>query len=62
MPKGFTEQDAALLDALGVKTELKKVSRNTVREERIIEGFAEIQRFADLHGRAPDRGREPRCL
>ena len=56
MPKGFTEQDAALLDALGVETELKKVSRNTVREERIIEGFEEIQRFADLHGRAPDQG------
>ena len=56
MPKGFTEQDAALLNALGVETEPKKVSRNTVREERIIAGFEEIQRFADLHGRAPDRG------
>lgn len=56
MPRGFTEQDAALLDALGVVTEPKKVYRNTVREERIIAGFEEIQRFADLHGRAPDRG------
>ena len=56
MPKGFTEQDAALLDALGVVTEPKKVYRHTVREERIIAGFEEIQRFADLHGRAPDRG------
>lgn len=56
MPRGFTEQDAALLDALGVVTEPKQVYRNTVREERIIAGFEEIQRFADLHGRAPDRG------
>ena len=55
MPKGFTEQDAALLDALGVETEPRKVSPNTVREERIIAGFEEIQRFADQHGRAPDR-------
>ena len=55
MPKGFTEQDAALLDALGVETEPKKVSPNTVREERIIAGFEEIQRFADQHGRAPNR-------
>ena len=56
MPEGFTEQDAALLDALGVETEPRKVSRHTVREERIIAGFEEIQRFVDLHGRAPDRG------
>ena len=56
MPKGFTEQDAALLDALGVETDPRKVAPNTVREERIIAGFEEIQRFADLHGRAPDRG------
>ena len=55
MPKGFTEQDAALLDALGVETEPRKVSPNTVREERIIAGFEEIQRFADQHGRAPGR-------
>ena len=59
MPKGFTEQDAALLDELGVQAEPKKVPRHTAREERIIVGFKEIQRFVDLHGRAPD-GREGR--
>ena len=59
MPKGFTEQDAALLDELGVQAEPKKVPRHTAREERIIVGFKEIQRFVDLHGRAPD-GREDR--
>ena len=56
MPKGFTEQDAALLDALGVEVEPQKVSRHTAREERIIAGFEEIQRFVDSHGRAPERG------
>ena len=56
MPKGFTEQDAALLDALGVEAQPQKVSRHTAREERIIAGFEEIQRFVDSHGRAPERG------
>ena len=58
MPKGFTEQDAALLDALGVEVEPQKVSRRTAREERIIAGFEEIQRFVDMHGRAPERGED----
>ena len=56
MPKGFTEQDAALLDELGVEVESKKARRHTPREERIIAGFEEIQRFVDTHGRAPERG------
>ena len=58
MPKGFTEQDAALLDALGVEVEPQKVSRHTAREERIIAGFEEIQRFVESHGRAPERGED----
>ena len=58
MPKGFTEQDAALLDALGVEVAPQKVSRHTAREERIIAGFEEIQRFVDMHGRAPERGED----
>ena len=58
MPKGFTEQDAALLDELGVEVKPEKVSRHTAREERIIAGFEEIQRFVDMHGRAPERGED----
>ena len=58
MPKGFTEQDAALLDELGVEVEPEKVARHTAREERIIAGFEEIQRFVDLHGRPPERGED----
>ena len=58
MPKGFTEQDAALLDELGVEVEPEKVSRHTAREERLIAGFEEIQRFVDMHGRAPEQGED----
>lgn len=56
MSEGFTEQDAALLDELGVKVMLRKAARYTAREERIIAGFEEIQRFVDSHGRLPERG------
>ena len=58
MPKGFTEQDAALLDELGVEVEPEKVSRHTAREERLIAGFEAIQRFVDTYGRAPGRGED----
>ncbi len=56
MPKGFTEQDDALLAELGVDVKPKTVLRYTAREERILAGFEEIQRFVDEHGRAPQRG------
>ncbi len=56
MSEGFTEQDAALLDELGVEVAPRKAASYTVREERIIAGFKEIQRFVDSHGRVPERG------
>ena len=56
MSEGFTEQDAALLAELGVEVEPERVSRHTVREERLIAGFEEIQLFVDTYGRAPERG------
>lgn len=55
MSEGFTEQDAALLDELGVEVVHRKASHYTPREERIIAGFEEIQRFVDSHGRVPER-------
>ena len=58
MPKGFTEQDAALLDKLGVEVASRKARRHTPHEERVIAGFEEIQRFVDRHGRAPDQGED----
>lgn len=58
MPSGFTEEDAALLDELGVELKPKAAALHTAREERIIEGFEEIQRFVDRHGRAPEPGED----
>ena len=58
MSKEFTEEDDALLADLGVEVEHTKVASRTPREERIIAGFEEIQRFVDLHGRAPQHGED----
>jgi hypothetical protein len=52
----FTEEDDALLEELGVEVEPEKRSSQTAREERIIAGFEEIQRFVEQHGRAPQHG------
>ena len=54
----FTEEDDALLDELGVEVEAPRHGSRTAREERIIAGFEEIQRFFDEHGRAPQHGEE----
>ena len=53
MGKEFTKEDGALLDDLGVVVEPEKAANRTPREERIVAGFEEIQRFVDTHGRAP---------
>ena len=58
MSKEFTEEDDALLAELGVEVEHTKAASRTPREERIIAGFEEIQRFVDLHGRAPQHGED----
>ena len=54
----FTEEDNALLEELGVEAEVPRQGTRTPREERIIAGFEEIQRFFDEHGRAPQHGEE----
>jgi len=56
MAKAFTEDDDALLAELGVDVEVKKAVSRTPREERIIAGFEEIQRFTEEYGRAPEHG------
>ncbi len=56
MAKGFTDEDDALLAELGVEGEAKKEASRTPREERVIAGFEEIQRFVAQHGRAPQHG------
>jgi hypothetical protein len=52
----FTDDDDALLEELGVEVEAKKETGRTAREERVIAGFEEIQRFVDQHGRSPHPG------
>ncbi|MBY6048313.1 GIY-YIG nuclease family protein [Vannielia litorea] len=58
MAREFTEEDDALLAELGVEIEAKKAVTRTPREERIIAGFKEIQRFAEEHGRTPQHGED----
>jgi len=52
----FTDEDEALLQELGVEVETRKEGGRTPREERIIAGFEEIQRFVSEHGRPPQHG------
>jgi hypothetical protein len=54
----FTEEDDTLLEELGVEVEPEKKSSRTAREERIIAGFEEIQRYVEQHGRAPRPGED----
>ena len=50
--------DQELLSALGVSAEPEKKAARSPREERIIAGFEEIQRFVEKHGRAPQHGED----
>ncbi len=54
----FTDEDDALLDELGVEVETETASTYTPRQERIIAGFEEIQRFVEEHGRLPLHGED----
>lgn len=54
----FTEEDDALLAELGVEVAPRKPANHTAREERIIEGFADIQRFVEQTGHAPKHGED----
>lgn len=58
MAKDFTDEDDALLAELGIEVETKTASSRTPREERIIAGFEDIQRFVEQHGRAPRHGED----
>lgn len=58
MANGFTDDDDALLAELGVEVDDRKTAGRTPREERIIAGFEEIQRFVNEHGRRPQHGED----
>ncbi|MCY4462509.1 MAG: GIY-YIG nuclease family protein [Albidovulum sp.] len=50
--------DEELLEALGITPEPEKKAKRTPREERIISGFEDIQRFVEEHGHAPRHGED----
>ena len=58
MPDGFTDEDDVLLAELGIQVEAEKKSSRPAREERIIAGFEDIQRFVEQRGRAPQHGED----
>ncbi|MDQ2889842.1 MAG: GIY-YIG nuclease family protein [Gemmatimonadota bacterium] len=58
MPERFTDEDDALLAELGVEVEPRTVAAHTPREERIIAGFEDIQRFVEREGHAPRHGED----
>lgn len=54
----FTDDDDALLAELGVEAEAAKAAAHTPREERIIAGFEDIQRFVERTGGVPRHGED----
>ena len=50
--------DKELLKALGVEAKVDTKSSRTPREERIIAGFEDIERFFEQHGRLPAHGED----
>jgi hypothetical protein len=58
MPKYTTDEDLDLLNQLGIDTAPDPVSQRSAREERIIAGFEEIERFVQEQGRLPNHGED----
>lgn len=58
MANKFTDDDDALLSELGIEVEKKKQVTRTPREERIIAGFEDIQKFVAEHGRLPQHSED----
>ncbi|MFN0197256.1 MAG: GIY-YIG nuclease family protein [Planctomycetaceae bacterium] len=56
MAERVTDDDLDLLDELGVETAPAASGGRTPREQRIIAGFEEIERFVEEHGRVPQHG------
>ena len=58
MPKYTTDDDLALLGELGVDIAPDPASQRSAKEERIIAGFEEIERFVNEEGRLPQHGED----
>lgn len=56
MADRVTDDDLELLGELGVETESTPAGGRTPKEQRIIAGFEEIERFVEEHGRPPQHG------
>ena len=54
----FTEDDDALLTELGVEVEANKAGSRSPRDERIIAGFEDIERFFEQYKHLPVHGEE----
>jgi hypothetical protein len=52
----ITDDDLALLAELGIDTSTPEPPKRTPREERIMAGFEEIERFVEENGRLPQHG------
>ena len=58
MAEHVTDEDFELLGKLGIETEPTASGGRTAKEQRIIAGFEEIERFVEEHGRLPEHGEE----
>jgi hypothetical protein len=58
MPERLTDEDLELLRELGVDTAPDQSDAHSAREQRIIAGFEEIERFVAEHGRLPQHGED----
>jgi len=56
MGKRITDDDLELLGELGVEAEPEATGGRSAREQRIIAGFEEIERFVEQRGRLPEHG------
>jgi hypothetical protein len=54
--KNITDEDLELLGELGVEAEAQQTGGRSAREQRIIAGFEEIERFVQEQGRHPEHG------
>ncbi|MDP1560331.1 MAG: GIY-YIG nuclease family protein [Pirellulaceae bacterium] len=52
----FTDDDDVLLAELGVEVEVRSEQTYTAKQERIIAGFEDVQRFYREHDRTPQHG------
>ena len=56
MADDINDDDIELLGELGVEAESVSSGGRTAKEQRIIAGFEEIERFVEEHGRLPEHG------